>query len=105
MTVFARIDHAQGAADAGLSLCPTELLVFGNARAGTPLMQARQTVGIDLPLRVLAWQSADRVVWLMYNDPGWIARRHGLGPALDQAVSRIAAVLGEVTRQAAAADE
>jgi uncharacterized protein (DUF302 family) len=105
MTVFARIDHAQGAADAGLTLRPTELLVFGNARAGTPLMQARQTVGIDLPLKVLAGQSADGVVWLMYNDPGWIARRHGLGPALDQAVSRMAAVLAEVTGQAAAADE
>ena len=76
MTVFARIDHAQGAADAGLSLHLTELLVFGNARAGTPLMQARQTVGIDLPLKVLAWQSADGVVWLTYDDPGWIARRH-----------------------------
>lgn len=76
MTVFARIDHGAGANEAGLPLCPTELLVFGSARAGTPLMQAAQTFGIDLPLRVLVWQDAGGTTWLGYNDPLWLASRH-----------------------------
>jgi uncharacterized protein (DUF302 family) len=58
MTVFARIDHAAGAADVGLALRPTELVIFGNARGGTPLMQSDQTMGIDLPLKALVWQDA-----------------------------------------------
>jgi uncharacterized protein (DUF302 family) len=69
MKVFARIDHAQGAGEAGLALRPTELLIFGNAKGGTPLMQARQTIGIDLPLKALAFEDADGTVWLCYNDP------------------------------------
>src|SRR5258707_15856601 len=77
MTGFARIDHAKGARDVGMDLRPTELLVFGNARAGTPLMQAQQTAGIDLPLRALAWEDAAGKVWLSCNDPEWIAARHG----------------------------
>jgi uncharacterized protein (DUF302 family) len=77
MTVFARIDHAAGAAGAGLSLRPTELLIFGNAQAGTPLMQAVQTIGIDLPLKALVWQDASGHTWLSYNIPsGW---RSGTG--------------------------
>jgi len=58
MTVFARVDHAAGAADVGLQLRPTEVLIFGNAKAGTPLMQSMQTIGIDLPLKALVWQDA-----------------------------------------------
>jgi uncharacterized protein (DUF302 family) len=58
LTVFAHVDHAAGAATVGLSLLPTDLLIFGNAKGGTPLMQAAQTVGIDLPLKVLVWQDA-----------------------------------------------
>jgi uncharacterized protein (DUF302 family) len=77
LTVFARIDHAAGAVAAGLPLRPTELLVFGNARGGTPLMQAAQTAGIDLPLKALVWQDADGKTWLAYNEPSWIAARHG----------------------------
>jgi uncharacterized protein (DUF302 family) len=77
LTVFARIDHAQGAHEAGLALRPTELLIFGNAKGGTPLMQSRQTIGIDLPLKALAFEDADGTVWLCYNDPAWLAARHG----------------------------
>ncbi|HEX8680173.1 MAG TPA: DUF302 domain-containing protein, partial [Chthoniobacterales bacterium] len=69
MIVFARIDHSASAAEAGLTLLPTELIIFGNARAGTPLMQAEQTVGIDLPLKALVWQNAARKTWLSYNEP------------------------------------
>jgi uncharacterized protein (DUF302 family) len=78
MTVFARIDHSVGAAAVGLSLNPTELLIFGNARGGTPLMQTAQTIGIDLPLKALVWQDASGSTWLSYNDPAWLAQRHGL---------------------------
>ncbi len=77
MTVFARIDHAAGAKAVGMALRPTELVIFGNAKGGTPLMQASQTIGIDLPLKALAWEDADGKVWLSYNEPAWLARRHG----------------------------
>src|SRR5215831_5438365 len=70
MTVFAHVDHAAGAAAAGLSLRPTDLLIFGTAKAGTPLMESVQTAGIDLPLKVLVWQDASGSTWLSYNDPG-----------------------------------
>ena len=73
LTVFARIDHAAGAAEIGLALRPTELLIFGNARGGTPLMQSNQTTGIDLPLKALVWQDAARKTWLSYNGPSWLA--------------------------------
>ena len=79
MTVFAHVDHAAGAAAAGLTLRPTDLLIFGNARGGTPLMQAVQTIGLDLPLRILVWQDAAGQTWLAWNDPLWLAHRHGLG--------------------------
>ena len=78
IVVFARVDHAAGAAQVGLSLRPTEVLIFGNAKAGTPLMQAEQTIGIDLPLKALVWQDANGKVWLSYNEPSGLAQRHGL---------------------------
>jgi uncharacterized protein (DUF302 family) len=77
VAVLAHIDHAAAAAKAGLELRPTDLLIFGNAKAGTPLMAARQTMGIDLPLKMQVWQDADGKTWLGYNDPLWLARRHG----------------------------
>ncbi len=78
LSVFARVDHAAGAAAVGLQLRPTELLIFGNARGGTPLMQSNQVAGIDLPLKALVYQDATGRVWLAYNNPNWIAQRHGL---------------------------
>jgi uncharacterized protein (DUF302 family) len=101
LTVFARIDHAAGAAQAGLALRPTEVLIFGNAKGGTPLMQSSQTAGIDLPLKCLVWQDEAGKTWLSYNDPGWIAKRHGLGGEVDAAVKAMAAMLAAVTKGAA----
>jgi uncharacterized protein (DUF302 family) len=101
MTVFARVDHAAGAAQAGLSLRPTEVLLFGNAKAGTPLMQANQTIGIDLPLKALVWQDADGKVWLSYNEPNWLATRHGLAAATKPTVDAMAGGLGALARGAA----
>jgi uncharacterized protein (DUF302 family) len=102
LTVFARIDHAAGAAAVGLSLRPTELLIFGNAKGGTPLMQATQSIGIDLPLKALVWQDASGSTWLSYNDPGWLAKRHGLGREVETAVSALAAALDGLARAATA---
>jgi len=102
MTVFARIDHAAGAKDVGLALRPTELLVFGSARGGTPLMQALQTTGIDLPLKALAWQDADGKCWLSYNDPAWIAQRHGDAAGLGDVTARLEAAISALAKAAAA---
>ncbi|MBS0002246.1 MAG: DUF302 domain-containing protein [Thioalkalivibrio sp.] len=78
LTVFARIDHAAGAERIGETLRPTELLIFGNPRGGTPFMQCAQSVGIDLPLKALVWQDAQDRVWVGYNDPVFLAERHGV---------------------------
>jgi len=100
ITVFARIDHAAGAASAGLSLRPTELLIFGNAKAGTPLMQSAQTIGIDLPLKILVWRDASAKVWLTYNDPAWLAKRHDVGPGATPTIGAMATALGDIARKA-----
>lgn len=76
LTVFARIDHAAGAARIGKSLRPTEVLIFGNPQGGTPFMECAQSVGIDLPLKALVWEDASGQVWLGYNDPVYLAKRH-----------------------------
>jgi uncharacterized protein (DUF302 family) len=78
LTVFARIDHAAGAAKVGKSLRPTELLIFGNPQGGTPFMECAQSVGIDLPLKALVWEDATSQVWLGYNDPAFLAQRHAV---------------------------
>jgi len=85
LTVFARIDHAAGASTVGKSLRPTELLIFGHPRGGTPLMECAQSAGIDLPLKALVWQDEASQVWLGYNDPAFLAQRHGAAncPAVD----------------------
>ena len=100
MNVFARIDHAAGAAEGGLKLRPTELILFGNALGGTPLMQSVQTVGIDLPLKVLVWEDAAGKTWLSYNEPRWIAQRHGV-TSTEQVVSKMTDMLSAMLRKAA----
>lgn len=100
LIVFARIDHAAGAAEVGMELRPTQLLIFGNPRGGTPLMQERQTAGIDLPIKALAWEDAAGAVWLTYNDTRWLARRHALEASAD-AIAAIEAGMAAVTKAAA----
>jgi uncharacterized protein (DUF302 family) len=100
MTVFARIDHSAGASEVGLTLRPTVVLIVGNAKGGTPLMQAAQTIGIDLPLKVLVHQDADGSVFLSYNDPRWLARRHGIETELAANVEAMAAALDAITLKA-----
>ena len=100
MTIFARIDHAAGASAAGLLLRPTEVLIFGNAKGGTPLMQSVQTIGLDLPLKALVWQDISGKTWLSYNDPAWLAKRHGLSGEAEAAVDVITAALHAVATAA-----
>ena len=102
LAVFARVDHAAGAAAVGLGLRPTELLIFGAAKGGTPLMQAEQTIGIDLPLKALVWQDASGATWLSYNDPEWLAKRHGLGAEIEAPLRAMANALGAIAAAATA---
>ena len=103
LTVFARIDHAAGAAEVGLSLRPTELLIFGNAKGGTPLMQSVQTIGIDLPLKILIWQDEAGGTWLSYNDPTWLAKRHGANHNVEATVTALTSALYALAKAATGA--
>jgi len=100
MTVFAHVDHAAGAAAAGMSLRPTELLIFGNAKVGTPLMEEIQTLGIDLPLKALVWQDASGASFLSYNDPAFLAHRHGLDGASNPTLDAMTAALKSIASKA-----
>jgi uncharacterized protein (DUF302 family) len=100
LTVFAHVDHAAGAAAVGLSLRPTDLLIFGNAKGGTPLMQSVQTIGIDLPLKMLVWQDEAGKTWISYNDPGWLAKRHGAGNDVEATVAALTGALGAIAKAA-----
>lgn len=100
MTIFARIDHSKGAHEVGLTLRPTELLIFGNPKVGTKLMECKQTAGLDLPLKALAWQDATGRVWLSYNSPGYIARRDRLGHCASGAVATMRKALHAFAEQA-----
>jgi uncharacterized protein (DUF302 family) len=101
-TIFARVDHAAGAASVGLTLRPTELLIFGNPKGGTPLMQSQQSAGIDLPMKALAWEDAAGKTWLSYNEPSWIAARHALSPESAKVVEGLTAALKGATAKATA---
>ena len=85
----------------GLSLRPTDLLIFGNAKGGTPLMQAVQSIGIDLPLKALVWQDADSATWISYNDPAWLAHRHGLDDSSKAVVTALTGALNAIATKAA----
>ena len=97
MTVFARIDHAQGAQKVGKQLRPTELIVFGNPKVGTPLMQCRQSVGVDLPQKALIWEDENGQVWLSYNDPRYLIRRHNID-GCSEVIEKIEKALGSFAR-------
>ena len=93
VTVFARIEHSAEAAKVGLTMRPAALLIFGNPKAGTPLMIASPTAALDLPLKVLAWEDEKGQVWLSYNSPAWLQRRHGLSEELVKPITGIAGLV------------
>jgi uncharacterized protein (DUF302 family) len=98
--IFARVDHGAGARSVDMALPPTELLIFGKPRAGTVLMQAGRTVGIDLPLKYLVWEDAEGRVQLGWNDPAWMVARHGIAPKAPP-VANIAGALRKIASEAA----
>lgn len=100
MTVFSRISHSDGAKKAGLELRETELLIFGNPKAGTPLMQCQQSVAIDLPQKALIWQDEAEQVWISYNEPQYLAKRHKV-TGCSEALAKVEQALAKVVKQAA----
>lgn len=101
ITIFARIDQQAEAEKVGLSLCPTQLLLFGNPKAGTSLMVAEPTIALDLPLKVLAWEATDGKVWVSYNDPNYLKQRFSL---CDELVKNIA-IIAPLIYQALSSDD
>jgi uncharacterized protein (DUF302 family) len=89
--LFAVIDHSGEAEKAGMKMPRTKLLIFGNPKSGTPLMLAAPSSALDLPLKILVWEDAARKVWISYNSPAYLAKRHGLPPEL---ISNIAVIEG-----------
>lgn len=101
MTVFARVDHEKNAAGVDLALRPTEVIMFGNPKAGTPLMQCEQTVAIDLPQKILVSEDQDNRVWLSYNNPEYLKTRHNI-QGCDTAIDNISKALNSISKAAAA---
>jgi uncharacterized protein (DUF302 family) len=101
MALLARIDHAEGARLAGLPLGPTVVLIFGNAKAGTPLMQAGRAIGIDLPLKILVWEDDGGETKMAYNDVEWLVKRHAVSEGLFPIVQKMKHALDEVLKSAA----
>jgi uncharacterized protein (DUF302 family) len=101
LTIFARIDHSGEAAKVGLKMPPTELLIFGSPKSGTPLMIASPTLALDLPLKALVWQDVDGAAWLSYNSPEYLQQRHNIPEALIQNIAGIRSICEEAVHQSA----
>jgi len=101
MHLFARIDHQAGAIKVGKALRPTELFIFGNPKAGTPLMQCAQSMAIDLPQKMLIYQDEQGKTWVVYNDPAFLAARHGLNGCEDKVIRKVTKVLAMLGQAAA----
>jgi|SRR5664279_3387499 len=96
ITIFCRVDHSGEAEKIGIKMRPTQLLIFGSSKAGTPLMLASPTLAIDLPLKVLIWEDANNKVWLSYNVPDYLQRRHSIPPELMPNISAVGVLLESV---------
>lgn len=101
LVVFAEFDHSANAVSAGLKLRPTVVVVFGNPSAGTPIMQDRQTAGLDLPLKILVWEDEHGVAQLTWNDPLWIGARHQVGSAQHGTLAAMGRLVTSLAREAA----
>jgi len=99
LTLFARIDHGKNASDADLTLAPTEVIIFGNPKVGTPLMQCSKTVAIDLPQKALFWEDTQGQVWLSYNNPEYLKERHNI-QGCEQVINKISNVLSMLSKAA-----
>ncbi|MEM7256347.1 MAG: DUF302 domain-containing protein [Pseudomonadota bacterium] len=94
MNIFGRVNHTAGAEKAGMELRPTQVLIFGNPKVGTPLMQCAQSVAIDLPQKALVWEDDAGAVWLAYNDPAYLAERHKIA-GCDEVLQKVSGALGK----------
>ncbi len=103
MTLFKRIDHAAGASSVGKTMRPTELVIFGNPKIGTPLMQCSHSIAIDLPQKALIWEDEAGQVWFSYNDPHFLALRHDTR-GCDELLNKVAGALGKFAKKAGAAE-
>ena len=101
LTIFARIDHAAGAKEVGMDLLPTRVVIFGSPKSGTPLMQMSDTIGLQLPLKILIRQQANGETFLAYDDPAWIAKRYGLAEAAAPVVAKMQAAMAAIAAEAA----
>jgi uncharacterized protein (DUF302 family) len=101
LAIFARIDHSGEAAKVGLEMPPTELLIFGSPKSGTPLMIASPTLALDLPLKALVWQDVDGAAWLSYNSTEYLQQRHNIPEALIQNIAGIRSICEEAVHQSA----
>ncbi len=99
MNVFGKVNHAEGAMKAGMELKPTQVVIFGNPKVGTPLMQCARSVAIDLPQKALIWEDDDGQVWLGYNDPAHLAKRHGI-EGCDEVLKKVSGALGNFAKAA-----
>jgi uncharacterized protein (DUF302 family) len=100
MTIFNRIKHSESAGKVGIELRETELIIFGNPKVGSPLMKCRQSVAIDLPQKALVWEDHDSKVWISYNDPAYLEKRHGIS-GCGEVISKIKKALSGITKAAA----
>lgn len=100
MTIFNRIKHAEAAGNVGIELRETELIIFGNPKVGSPLMKCRQSVAIDLPQKALVWEDQASKVWISYNDPAYLQKRHGIS-GCEEVISKIGKALAGISRAAA----
>jgi uncharacterized protein (DUF302 family) len=100
MTIFARIKHSESAAKVGIKIRNTELIIFGNPKVGSPLMACQQSVAIDLPQKALIWEDANTHVWISYNDPRYLEKRHNI-TGCEGAIAKIENALGKMTKAAA----
>jgi uncharacterized protein (DUF302 family) len=101
LTLFARIDHQKNARGVGLELRPTEVIIFGNPKVGTLLMQCSQDVAIDLPQKVLVSEDADNKVWLSYNNPSYLMERHEI-KGCDEVINKVSGILSKLSKAAVA---
>lgn len=98
IALFALVDHSGEAAKAGMKMRPTKLLIFGNPKAGTPLMQASPSIAIDLPLKILIWEDAAGKVWVSYNSPTYLRERHNLPEELERNIAVVETLAAEAAK-------
>jgi len=99
MTIFNRVKHSETAKNAGVELRETELIIFGNPKAGSPLMKCQQSVAIDLPQKALIWKDSEDNVWISYNDPGYLEKRHNISNC-EEVIAKIEKALADIAKAA-----